>query len=131
MIADNHKGGPGLVRCRATQHREPHRERLTLHVSDLTPGEGVLMPTYCSDGQEIATSAPFTEIRTTAQPRGDLLNALWSALPPQLRVAAALFAPGDLLSADIRQTSPTRIWSSSGVESRGSAPEKPVSRIRS
>ncbi|MEU6511078.1 hypothetical protein [Streptomyces sp. NPDC046942] len=43
------------------------------------------MTTYCSDGQEIATGAPFTEIRTTAEPRGDLLDELSSALPPQLR----------------------------------------------
>ncbi|OIJ68425.1 IMP cyclohydrolase [Streptomyces mangrovisoli] len=76
--------------------------RLTLHVSDLAPHGGVLMTTYRSNGQEVATGAPFAEIRTTAETRTDLLDQLWSALPPHLRIAAAVFTPGDLAGADIR-----------------------------
>jgi hypothetical protein len=67
------------------------------------------MTTYHSNGQEIATGAAFTEIRTTAEPRSALLDELWSALPPHLRIAAAVFTPEDLASSSIRQTSPMRV----------------------
>lgn len=77
--------------------------RLTLHVSDLPPGEGVLMTTYHSTGRHIATGTPFTEIRTDAETSESLLDELWSALPPRLRIAAAVFTVGGLAGADIRQ----------------------------
>ncbi|WP_218036975.1 hypothetical protein [Streptomyces hyaluromycini] len=62
------------------------------------------MTIYHSNGQEVATGAPFTEIRTAAGTRSDLLDELWSALPPHLRIAAAVFTPGDLAGSSIRQT---------------------------
>ena len=80
--------------------------RLTLQVSGLAPGEGVLMTTYRSDGHEIATGSPFIEVRTAAESRTDLLEELWQALPPQLRIAAAVFSAGGLGHADIRQAEP-------------------------
>ncbi|MFE5374984.1 IMP cyclohydrolase [Streptomyces mirabilis] len=108
VIADNHEGGEawfGAAR-RSTADRTA-TNRLTLHVSDLAPGEGVLMTTYRSDGQEIATGDPFMEFRSTAETSSDLLEELWSGLPSQLRIAAAVFIPGDLKSSGIRQTSGT------------------------
>ena len=66
------------------------------------------MTTYHSGGQEIATGTPFMEVRTTADNRIDLLDELWSVLPPELRIAAAAFVPGGLTSADIRQASEAR-----------------------
>lgn len=78
-------------------------DRLTLGVGGPAPGEGVLMTTYRSRGSAIATGDPFREVRTTARTRHDLLDELWSALPPHLRVAAAVFTPGDLPNADVRQ----------------------------
>ncbi|QMU73932.1 hypothetical protein GXP74_20905 [Streptacidiphilus sp. P02-A3a] len=110
VIADNHEGGQAWFG--AARHSTGSRaatNRLTLHVSDLAPGEGVLMTTYHSDRQGIATGAPFTEVRTTEDNRTDLLDELWSALPPELRIAAAVFAPGGLASADIRQAAETRV----------------------
>lgn len=110
VIADNREGGEawfGAAR-RSTGDRSA-TNRLTLHVSALAPGEGVLMTTYHSDGQEIATGAPFLEIRTTAETRGDLLDELWAALSPQLRIAAAFFTPGDLTNSGIRHASRTRV----------------------
>ncbi|KUM80568.1 IMP cyclohydrolase [Streptomyces griseorubiginosus] len=78
-------------------------DRLTLHVSELPPGEAVLMTTYRSSGQHLVTGAPFTETRTTAEDAEALLDELWSALPPRLRIAAAAFTPGHLAGAGIRQ----------------------------
>ncbi|MFI0721589.1 IMP cyclohydrolase [Streptomyces sp. NPDC021224] len=81
-------------------------DRLTLRVGALEPGEGVLMTTYLSDGVTVATGAPFTQTRTTAADRAELLDDIWSALTPELRVAAATFAPHGLAAAGIRQALP-------------------------
>ncbi|WP_031519711.1 hypothetical protein [Streptomyces sp. NRRL F-5123] len=54
----------------------------------------------------VATGGPFTQIRTTAGDRTELLDDIWSALTPELRVAAATFAPNGLAGAEIRQTVP-------------------------
>lgn len=81
--------------------------RLTLQVSDLAPGEGVLRSTYRSNGHDIVTGDPLTEVRTAAKTRSDLLEELWTSLPPRLRIAAAVFSPGGLAHADIQQAPPT------------------------
>ncbi|MCX4746038.1 IMP cyclohydrolase [Kitasatospora sp. NBC_01287] len=78
-------------------------DRLTLRVGELAPGEGVLLTTYRSpDGQAIATGAPFTEVAITAPDRIALLDQVWAALRPELRVAATVFAPGALAGAELR-----------------------------
>jgi IMP cyclohydrolase len=82
--------------------------RLTLQVGDLAPGEGVLMTTYRSDGHEIATGDPLTEVRTASDSRSDLLEELWCSLRPHFRIAAAVFSHGGLAHADIRQAEPTQ-----------------------
>ncbi|WP_449348663.1 hypothetical protein [Streptomyces shaanxiensis] len=63
------------------------------------------MTTYRSDGQHITAGAPFTEIRTTAENSDTLLDELWPTLPARLRIAAAVFTPGDLTGATIREAS--------------------------
>ncbi|MEU6355378.1 IMP cyclohydrolase [Streptomyces sp. NPDC047072] len=104
VIADGgERGQAWLGAARRSAGARTTTDRLTLGVSDLAPGEGVLMTTYSSRGSQIATGVPFTEVRTTARTRHDLLDEIWSALPPQLRVAAAVFTPGDLPNAEIRQ----------------------------
>ncbi|WEV23764.1 hypothetical protein OYE22_00155 [Streptomyces sp. 71268] len=82
---------------------------LTLAVRDLDPGDAVLMTTYRSDGHTVATGEPFLEVRTTAADRGQLLEELWGALTPELRVAAAVFEPGRLADATIRHQATTRV----------------------
>ena len=77
--------------------------RMTLQVSNLEPGEGVLMTTYRSDGHTIATGTPFYEVRTTADSRSALLDELWSALRSEVRIAAAVFEPGRLDRVHILQ----------------------------
>jgi IMP cyclohydrolase len=104
VIADSRDGGPvWFGAARRSGAGRPATNRLMLQVSDLGPGEGVLMTTYRSDGQEIATGDPFTEVRVAAGGRSELLDELWSALAPELRVAAAVFAPGGIAQAEVRQ----------------------------
>lgn len=102
VIADGGRAWFGAAR-RSSGGRAA-ANRLTLQVAEPAPGEGVLMTTYCSDGREIAAAAPFLEVRTAAVNAGDLLEQLWEALPPQLRIAAAVFPPGDLARTAIRQS---------------------------
>lgn len=103
VVADTHPAGPAWFG--AARHSASGRaatDRLTLRVSGLEPGEGVLMTTYRSDGTEVATGAPFTEVRVTAPNRAELLDIVWSSLTPELRVAAATFTPESLADAAIR-----------------------------
>lgn len=75
---------------------------LTLVVRDLAPGDAVLITTYRSDGQHVATGEPFLEARTGADDKAELLEEIWGALAPEFRVAAAVFEPGRLADAAIR-----------------------------
>lgn len=109
VIADREGGEAWFGAARHSTGDRAATNRLTLHVSDLAPGEGVLMTTYRSDGPEITTGDPFTEVRVTADTQGELLDEVWSALPSGLRVAAAVFAPGDLAGHALRQASPTDV----------------------
>ncbi|MEV0091949.1 IMP cyclohydrolase [Streptomyces sp. NPDC050738] len=84
-------------------------DRMTLAVRDLEPGDVVLMTTYRSDGHVVATAEPYLEARTEAAGRDELLEELWSGLPPELRVAAAAFEPGRLADAVIRHETPARV----------------------
>lgn len=99
-------GADGVVWFGAARHSGGGRtatDRMTLRVEGLAPGEGVLMTTYRSDGTDVATGEPFTEVRVEAADRGALLDTLWSALTPELRVAASTFTPGALAEAGVRQ----------------------------
>jgi IMP cyclohydrolase len=103
VIADSRGGPVWFGAARRSGGARAATNRMMLQVSDLAPGEGVLMTTYRSDGQEIATGDPFTEVRVAAGDRSELLEELWSALAPELRVAAAVFAPGGIAQAELRQ----------------------------
>ena len=78
---------------------------LTLAVRDLEVGDAVVMTTYCSDGQNVATGEPFLEARTAAADQEELLAEMWGALAPEFRVAAAVFEPERLADAAIRHES--------------------------
>ncbi|MYS20462.1 hypothetical protein GTW78_09520 [Streptomyces sp. SID4948] len=108
VTADGRDGG--RVWFGAARHSNGERmatNRVTVQVSGLGPGEGVLMTTYGSDDYGIAAGDPFAEVRTAAESRDSLLEELWSSLPPHLRIAAAVFSHGGLAHADIRQATPT------------------------
>ncbi|MEV6109482.1 IMP cyclohydrolase [Streptomyces sp. NPDC051940] len=78
---------------RSALGREP-ADRMTLRVAGLRPGEGVLLTTYASDGETVAAAPPYTEVRVSAADRAELLDEVWTALDPALRVTAAVCAPG-------------------------------------
>ncbi|MEU9788217.1 IMP cyclohydrolase [Streptomyces phaeochromogenes] len=98
--------GPGTAWFGAARRSLSGRSasnRLTVAVTELEPGDCVLMTTYVSDGREIVTGAPFIEARTTAGSRDEFVDEVWNALNPELRVAAAAFEPGQIEAAAIRQ----------------------------
>ena len=51
------------------------------------------MTTYHSHGHSVATGEPFLEAQTEAADQDELLEELWGALTPELRVAVAVFEP--------------------------------------
>lgn len=66
---------------------------MTLTVRDLAPGDAVLLTTYDSDGETVGVAAPFVECTTAAADATELLDEVWSALTPELRIAAAVLDP--------------------------------------
>jgi IMP cyclohydrolase len=102
-VAADLRGGRGawFGAARRSRGGRPAADVLTLAVGDLVPGDAVLMTTYRSDGDQVATGEPFVEARTDAADRDELLAELWGALSPQFRVAAAVFEPGRLADAVI------------------------------
>ncbi|MFJ1753268.1 IMP cyclohydrolase [Kitasatospora sp. NPDC088134] len=94
VVADPREDGPTW--CGAARHSAAARsgtDRLQLRLPALLPGEGVLLTTYQGALAAPATGAPYLEAATPYADAAHLLDALWSALPPGLRVAAAVFAP--------------------------------------
>jgi IMP cyclohydrolase len=66
---------------------------MTLCVSDLEAGEGVLLTTYRSDGVTIAPGVPYEEIGVECQDEAGLLDEVWHALDARFRVATAVIVP--------------------------------------
>jgi IMP cyclohydrolase len=68
----------------------------TLVVREPAPGDAVLLTTYKSDGDTIEGGRPFLEASWTADAAdaaAGLLDAVWSSLAPQYRVAAMVLDP--------------------------------------
>lgn len=77
---------------------------VTFSLRDLEPGEGVLLTTYCSDGQTIE-GGEFTEVSVGAASSEDLLEAMWGALNPAYRVAAVVMpVEAEIAGAFIRNS---------------------------
>ena len=101
-------GGQVGVLGAARRTRRGRREAadvMTLIVRDLAPGDAVLLTTYDSDGDSVATAAPYVECDVAAEHPDGLLDEIWAALNPKLRIAAAVLDPsegpaGALLRAD-------------------------------
>jgi IMP cyclohydrolase len=103
VVADVHSGQAAWFgAARRSRGGRAAADVLTLAVRDLEPGDAVLMTTYRSDGRSVSTGEPFLEARTEAADQDELLEELWGALTPELRVAVAVFEPGRLADAAIR-----------------------------
>jgi IMP cyclohydrolase len=87
--------GPMLMARSRASVLDPGRTLVsTVTVDDLAPGRGLLTTTYLSWDQEVvSTSHPPAEVAVTAAGADDLLDIVWSALPADLRVAAAVVEP--------------------------------------
>jgi IMP cyclohydrolase len=103
VVADRRTGCAWFGAARRSAGRREAADVLTLAVPELAPGEAVLMTTYRSDGRTVVTAEPYAEADTRAVGRDGLLAEIWDGLDPGLRVAAAVFEPGALAQAAIRQ----------------------------
>ncbi|MER7583833.1 IMP cyclohydrolase [Kitasatospora sp. NPDC097691] len=77
---------------------------MTLTVRDLEPGEAVLLTTYLSDGRTVSVARPFEETTVSGRDGEELLDEIWSALNPQLRVAAVVLDPSQGPTAAIQRS---------------------------
>lgn len=84
-----------LGAARPSSGTRPTSNVMTLTVQALEPGEAVLLTTYQSDGRTVSVAAPFHETAVAARDAAELLDEIWSALDPELRVAAAVLDPVD------------------------------------
>ncbi len=62
----------------------------------LRPGSAIVITTYSGSAVDLETSGLPLDVTTEAESGEDLLNAIWDALDPVLRVAAFVAQPGDL-----------------------------------
>ncbi|MFD5070202.1 IMP cyclohydrolase [Streptomyces sp. NPDC058369] len=65
-------------------------------------GHGVLLSTYESDGQQVATARHHLDVLVDAGDAGQLLDEVWQALDPGFLVAATAFAPQDGVEGEVR-----------------------------
>lgn len=105
-VADLRDGVAWFGSARRPRGLRTEPDVMTLALSEPAPGDALLMTTYRSDGRTVATAEPYAETRTTASDRHELLTAIWSALAPELRVAATTFEPHRLAEAGILNRHP-------------------------
>lgn len=91
---DGREGVLGAARRSRAGGREA-ADVMTLTVRDLAPGDAVLLTTYDSDGDSVATAAPYVECAVAAEHPDGLLDEIWAALNPKLRIAAAVLDPAE------------------------------------
>ncbi|MFF4344420.1 IMP cyclohydrolase [Kitasatospora sp. NPDC001540] len=103
VVADVRPGGPAWFgAARRSAAARTATDRLFLRLDALAPGEGVLLTTYRGAPSAPATGAPYLEVATPYPDAAALLDRLWSALPAEYRVAAAVFAPSAFPEALLR-----------------------------
>jgi IMP cyclohydrolase len=81
----------GAARRSAGRRSSPDVSVIALR--DLAPGDVVLLSTYQSDGETVATARTHHDLTTSAHTGDDLLTELWAALDPRFQVAATTFRP--------------------------------------
>ncbi|MER5640227.1 IMP cyclohydrolase [Kitasatospora sp. NPDC002227] len=102
VVADRESGEAWFGAARRSRGGRESTDVLTLRVGELAPGDAVLMTTYRSDGETVATAEPYHEVAVTVRGKEELLAEVWGALTPELRVAIAVFESGKLADAVLR-----------------------------
>lgn len=102
VVAHRPSGRAWLGAARRSASGREAADVLTLAVGELAPGDAMLMTTYRSDGRTVATAEPYVETVTRADAPEKLADEIWDALAPGLRVALAVFEPGELGRARLR-----------------------------
>jgi IMP cyclohydrolase len=88
-------GGPLISYARRSARPGHPPDRVIWSLDQLANGAGSLMTTYDSTAADVHASATPQDIRTTSDSVAGVLDEVWSALDPSLRVAAFAFDPSD------------------------------------
>lgn len=84
------------IQLALARNRSDHDGVRTLwSISGLQPGEAVLLTTYQGDPDKVEPSTSPVETTTAAADHEQLLQGIWDALAPDLRVAAVVIDPAD------------------------------------
>jgi IMP cyclohydrolase len=88
-------GGPVIGYARRSARPEHAPDRVIWSLGNVADGSGSLMTTYDSTASDVRASGVPRDIRTNAGSITGVLDEVWSALDPTLRVAAFAFDPSD------------------------------------
>jgi IMP cyclohydrolase len=88
-------GGPLIGYARRSGRSDHAPDRVIWSLGHVADGSGSLMTTYDSTAQDVRLSSMPQDIQTTADSIPGLLDEVWSALDPTLRVAAFALDPTD------------------------------------
>ncbi len=70
-------------------------DRVVWSVDDLRPGEGVLLTTYDGTPEQVHNARVPVDVQSAGASAAELLDEVWAALAPELRVAAFALDPDD------------------------------------
>lgn len=74
-------------------------DRVTWALDEVAPRTGVLMTTYAGTVTDVVPSWAPVEVTVVADDANALLDEVWDALAPQLRVAALTVAPDNVIES--------------------------------
>jgi len=89
-------GGPVIGYARRSARADHAPDRVIWSLGHVADGSGSLMTTYDSTGADVRASSTPQDIRTTSDSVAGVLDEVWSALDPTLRVAAFALDPSDV-----------------------------------
>ncbi|MCW2776539.1 MAG: hypothetical protein JWN17_264 [Frankiales bacterium] len=96
-VAVRHTDGALLVgSVRRSTRSGGGADRMLLMPESVEAGEGILLTTYEGTPEDVVTSGLPRNVTTSAGDQDELLDQVWSALQPDLAVAALATAADDL-----------------------------------